>query len=230
MKRIYFLSILLLSFCTISKGQYRFEVGGQYGGNFYLGDGNPSYPFMELNQQYGGLFRVLISPRYALKFNAYYGTINGSTTLSSNVLPFQQQYAFSKKFWDIGMNFEYNFLPLSTAKGETNYKFTPFIFTGFGMTMLFGGSNGLVNTPNIPFGGGVKWKVFEFLTLGAEIGMRKMFIDDMDVYNSSVDVLNNPYDLNGSILINNDYYTCIGVFAAFSIFKRKWHCGSMGYY
>jgi hypothetical protein len=230
MLRIYFVLILFLSFCTFSKGQYRLEVGGAYGGVFYLGDGNPSYPFLNIDDYYGGIIKVIISPRYALKFNVLYGTTKGSTDFTSNVLPFNFTDAFSKPIWDIGMNFEYNFFPLSTNKGETNYTFTPYLFTGFGVTMYTNKYYTFVSQPNIPFGGGVKWKVLEYLTLGAEIGMRKLFVDDLDVENIGLSSLDDPYKLNGSIFINNDYYTCVGIFATISIFKRKWHCGSASFY
>jgi hypothetical protein len=229
MNRLILVIIVWISFCSIGNGQYRMAFGAAGGGNFYLGDGNPSYPFLQVQEQYGGLLRFYLSPRYALKINGYYGTLNGSTKYSSNYLPNDAQYAFSKKFWDIGLNLEYNFFPLSIAKGETNYTFTPYIYTGFGMTLLPGGNNGMVTAPHFPFGGGVKWKVFENLTLGAEIGIRKMFTDQLDTYNAG-DVLNDPYNLNGSSIINNDYYTCFGFFATISIFKHKWRCSSMGTY
>lgn len=229
MNRFFLVIITLVSFCSIGYSQYRIEIGGAYGGNSYLGDGNPSYPFLQVQDQYGGLARVLISPRYALKFSALYGTMNGSTKYSSNILPGFANYAFSRNYWDIGVHLEYNFFPLSNAEMGEFYDFTPYIFTGFGITTLFGGANGVVNAPHLPFGGGVKWKPLEFLTLGAEIGMRKMFTDELDTYNTG-DVLNNPYNFETSTLINNDYYLCFGIFAAISIFKHRWNCGSVGYH
>lgn len=226
-----FISVIFIwiTFCSLSYGQYKMQIGAAYGGNFYLGDGNPSYPFLQIQDQYGGLVRILVSPRYAVKVNVYYGSMNGSTKYSSNVLPGNANYTFSKNFWDIGVDLEYNFLPLSNEKGETNFKFTPYIFSGLGFTLLTGGSNGLVVAPHLPFGGGVKWKVRENITLGAELGMRKMFTDELDTY-SAGDILNDPYKLNGSSIINNDYYTCFGIFATISLFKQQWNCGSMGYY
>lgn len=225
MKRLLVIIFSGIIFCSTNFAQYRIEIGANYGGNSYLGDGNPSYPFLQVQDQYGGLVRVLISPRYAFKFNVLYGTINGSTKYTANVLPLNAQYAFTKNFWDIAMNLEYNFFPLSNLKGETVYNFTPYIYSGFGMTVITGGNS----LPHLPFGGGVKWKPVEWLTLGSEIGLRKMFTDELDTY-SPTDVLNDPYNLNGSMWINNDYYLCFGVFAAVSLFKRKWKCGSMGYF
>lgn len=229
MNRIISVTVILITFCSFSYGQYRMQFGGTYGGNFYLGDGNPSYPFLQVQDQYGGLARVLISPRYALKLGVQYGTLNGSTKYASNVLPGNAEYAFSKNFWDLGLNLEYNFFPLTDAMGERNYEFTPYIFTGFGFTLLTGGNNGMVVAPHFPFGGGVKWEVLENVTLGAELGLRKMFTDELDTYNAG-DVLNDPYNLNGSSMINNDYYMCFGIFATISLFKHQWSCGNMGTY
>ncbi len=224
------ITILLAAFCgNIATAQYRMEVGGSYGGNFYLGDGNPSYPFLNVNDQYGALIRMLITPRYALKFSGVYGTMSGSTAFSSNFLPFGAQFLFKKQFWDMGATLEYNFFPLTNEKGERPYYLTPYIMGGGGMTILLGALSGTAYEPNFQFGGGVKWKPWENVTIGAEIGMRKMFTDQLDTF-TPLDALNDPYNLNGSILINNDYYTCFGIFAAVSLFKRKWHCGNYGTY
>lgn len=222
MKKTLFVLIGFLIFCSVAKSQYRLEIGGYYGGNIYLGDAAPTLP-TSIRSGYGGLVRVNLNSRYAIKAFGYYGSLAAQINKYSNIPGYVPDLTFNNKLWDLGGHLEYSFFPMNTDSYGVVYHASPYIFVGSGLTIA--SSPVPLYLPNMSFGLGVKWRIFDFMTVGAEWGLRKMFSDRLD---SSLPPfrLNNPYGLNSSKLINNDYYSTVGVFATINLWKYKWKCGS----
>jgi len=203
MKRIPFVVVLLWFFSLPVMGQFaRSEVGVFGGVSYYVGDLNPSKHFLLSKPAVGIIYRYNISPRFAIKINGIYGTLQGNDAISkANV---QRNLSFKSYVTDISVQVELNFLKYIT--GHEKYKFSPYIFTGVSLfnfnpkAELDGrwyelqsmGTEGQGTTlPNvskrysltnvaIPFGLGVKYSPASFLCIGFEWGLRKTFTDYID--------------------------------------------------
>lgn len=203
MKKFVLLFWLLLLMNLPLTAQYaRSEVGVFGGVSYYVGDLNPSKHFLLSKPAFGIIYRYNISPRFAIKVNGLYGTIEGSDAISKTNL--KRNLSFKSYVTDISAQLELNFLKYIT--GHEKYKWSPYIFAGVSMfntnprAQIDGkwyalqalGTEGQGTTlPDvnkrysltnfaIPFGLGIKYSPVSFLCIGAEWGLRKTFTDYMD--------------------------------------------------
>ncbi|MFA8300442.1 MAG: DUF6089 family protein [Hyphomicrobiales bacterium] len=173
------------------------EIGGFAGVSYYLGDINPDIHFAQSHPAFGGLVRLNLNNRFALRVNGYFGEVSGDDQKRKYIEG--RNLKFNSKITDIAATVEFNFLEYYTGS-ITNY-FTPYIFGGIGIIMFnpeadgqnlrnLGTEGQLVGfdgrsrynktTLAIPFGFGVKYSINKKLCLGFEWGMRKTFTDYID--------------------------------------------------
>ncbi len=234
MKKTAFVLIGFLIFCSVTKSQYRLEIGGSFGGNVYLGDVTPTLPD-NIDLGYGALVRINLDSRYAIKIRGSreYFNVNPDKNYSNIRKTFRDPVtetnfillppARRNELWDFGGDLEYSFFPMNTDSYGTVYRVSPYVFAGSGFSILV--SDAPLYLPNFAFGLGVKWRVLDFVTLGAEWKLKKFFSDKLET-GLPLSRMNNPYGLNDSNLINNDYISTIGIFATINLWKYKWKCGS----
>lgn len=210
-RKYIFLPILLIisSLYTIqlnAQDDYKYEIGGMAGINFYMGDANKMKYFNDIGPVFGGVFRYNMDLRWSLKTNLLMGHISGDTRNSKNAFPFGQQKSFKRMFWDVGSQIEFNFFNYSDQFAYLGAKrFTPYVFTGVGITMG-SGKKGFFDV-NIPFGVGAKYKLKERLNIGFEFSFRKLFSDSFDVTDRGGFQLDNPYNIKSSTFKNKDWYS-----------------------
>lgn len=219
----FFLRILLTfllagSFTVLPAQEYKYEIGGMFGGAFYMGDANKNSFFKGINPALGGVFRYNANFRWAIKANLTWGKVSGSTTDQLNVFPNNEEASFSRNFVDMGGQVEFNFFPYSDKYAYSGAKrFSPYIFTGIGLTVAPGGGNSFFG-PNIPLGVGAKYKLKNRINLGFEFSFRKLFGDGFDVTNHENAFLDNPYHISSSFFKNKDWYS-------FMLFSVTWDFG-----
>ncbi len=214
LKQIVALLAILFSGIRVN-AQYRYEVGALVGGTFYMGDANPSRLFGDVSGLYGALARYNINYRTALKANVFKGTLAGSVDANSPDFPgVINDLTFATSFWEIGLNMEYNFFPYTRENEPKASPISPYIYAGAGVTL----ANSVAF--NIPFGVGVKYLLTPRINVGAELGMRKLFTDNVE----DIGELDDPDNVKGSVFINNDYYSTFGFFVTIGISKREWKC------
>ena len=205
-KIILILTVILLSISIYAQRRMdsRHELGALLGVSYYLGDLNPSSPFLNSHPAIGLIYRYNINYHWTFKFNGYYGKISGDDANNPDTKWKYRNLNFESELVDIGAQLELNFLKYMT--GSKKYKFSPFIFGGisifhFNPKASFGGKTyelqrmgtegqGTTAYPDrekysltavaIPFGIGVKWSVSNSICLGFEWGMRKTFTDYID--------------------------------------------------
>jgi len=137
------------------------------------------------------------------------------------------QAEFKRNFWDVGLQLELNFFKYGYEWWDRDiYYHTPYILIGPGLG-IYQGMDGNAFAPNLTFGVGYKYKVFERLNIGVEWSMRKLFRDDFDVTDVSNEFLDNPYGVKKSRIKNNDWYSCAFVFVTFDIIRKKGQCNEM---
>ena len=194
---------LIVLFILITLGsKAQLEVVLFAGGSFYMGDLNPSIPFLQTNIAYGGLARYNLNSRWTIKVNLYKGILTGDDKVSG-FLP-ERSLKFKSSIWEFGGVMEFNFLPYFT--GSLKNFWTPYLFGGIGLLYnrpkigrtdlrdygtegQYGGGEldeGVVREKysyynlSIPFGFGVKYSFSKRIAASIEWGMRKTFTDYID--------------------------------------------------
>lgn len=213
------LAVIMLMIATLMAAQaqeYRFEVGGALGMSGYLGDSNNANLLKKPGYVAGGLFRYIINSRMALKANLLTAKISGNSANLANTYPDAQTYAFSSQLYDLGAQFEFNFLNYGIGSKYLKLKrISPYLTLGVGATLATG--DGDAFTLNVPMGVGVKYKLGERLNIGLEFTMRKAFSDKLDGLK----------DLNGitsGFAKNTDWYSFTMISITYEFSKRCRTC------
>ncbi len=214
-------STMLVMLCalgaTAQELEYKMELGGMFGGSFYLGDANYSSLYKNTGLAIGAMGRYNINPRQALKFNITSGKISGNAKELDNKFPDieGQQWEFDNSVWDVGCQYELHFWGYGTGKGYKGTKrLAPYIQFGLGATI---GND--VFTMNIPLGVGVKYKLRERLNVGIDWTMRFSLSDDLDG-------ISDPYSIKGGMMKNKDSYSFTMVYISYDLFPRYRKCNN----
>lgn len=222
----YSILIIILSLCSISinaQDDYKYEVGGFAGINFYMGDANKTKLFNDIGPTVGGIFRYNFDLRWSLKSNLLMGHISGDTKHFNNAFPFENQTSFKRWFGEVGTQIEFNFFSYSNDFQYLGAKrFTPYVFTGVGFT--FGAGKKTFFDANIPLGIGLKYKLKERLNLGFEFSFRRLFSDSFDVTEKGDFQLDDPYKIKSSVFKNKDWYALTMVSITWNFGARPCPC------
>lgn len=230
--------VLLLSFSCLmnSSAQDRVEIGGFLGSSYYLGDLNPGTQFRNSHFAFGGIGRYVFTDRVVVKATAILGGLSGEYPRKNVRLveSSTDSYSFHRKVFDVAAMLEYNFLSYD-HQFMSNTTFTPYVTFGLASTTYRRYSNDInsrdekpVFVLSLPFGLGVKYKLTDWIRVGAEWTYRKTFVDDLDVdsYNNSVNPAD-PYGFNEEGGVNNnDWYSFAGIYVTFNLFRRNSECNS----
>lgn len=216
MKKLAVIMLMIATLMAAQAQEYRFEAGGALGMSGYLGDANNANLLKKPGYVAGGLFRYIINSRMALKANLLTAKISGNSANLANTYPDAQTYAFSSQLYDLGAQFEFNFLNYGIGSKYLKLKrISPYLTLGVGATLATG--DGDAFTLNVPMGVGVKYKLSERLNIGLEFTMRKTFSDELDGLK----------DLNGitsGFAKNTDWYSFTMISITYEFSKRCRTC------
>ncbi len=183
----------------------------------YMGDANKTKPFSGLKPAGGVIFRYNKNFRWAYKADFAIGNVSGDTEKSGNIFPYGENVSFNRTFFELGGQIEFNFFSYSDKYAYLGTKkFSPYIFTGLGITGATGEKSffGM----NLPLGVGLKYKIRDRLNLGFEFSFRKLFGDSFDQTKKDGFALNDPYNIKSSFLKNKDWYSL-------TVFSLTWDFG-----
>ena len=196
MKKITLIMMMVLAGLGI-QAQKTMEVGVLGGGSYYIGDLNPSVPFLLTKPAYGLVARLNLDSRWTVKLSGFRGKIAGDDNIS-NAREYRD-LKFESDITDVSAVIEFNFFNYIT--GSTRNFLTPYIFGGVGMLMFKPEADGVslrelgtegqnigfddrspYNTTQLvlPFGIGFKYSLNKRLGLAFEWGVRKTFTDYID--------------------------------------------------
>ncbi|MBU8892668.1 MAG: outer membrane beta-barrel protein [Bacteroidales bacterium] len=218
MKRNLLLFLLLFS-TNLLISQSRTELGITLGTSYYQGDINNSRLFYSPSMTYGIIVKYNLNNYLSTRVKGFYGKLGGSDYDFSEIENQLRGASFSTSFIDLSASIEFSFLPYTSSgyiKKNKN-RFAPYMFIGIGGNFLFS-SEGFENPVTIPFGLGIKYNIFERLTLGLEWSYRKTFTDEIDGVLNVQDVDNTP------VIHNDDWYSLCGVFVTYKLFRDKIDC------
>lgn len=213
-------------FATAQEEEYRMELGGMIGGSFYMGDANWSKPFKDMKLAGAIVARQLFNPHMAIKYDFAVAGIGGDTRDFDNHYPGDAHTSFSRVLFDIGAQFEYNFLAYGTGGGyKSTKRVTPYITGGIGLTFAPAPAD-FVGALNFPLGVGVKWKAMQRLNVGLEFTFRFSMTDKLDVTNNEGLRLNDPYNIKSRGIKNKDTYSFVTLFVTYDLLPKRGICNN----
>ncbi len=232
----YFIVLIIAITSVISaNSQSRVEVGVRSGISYYMGDLNPQNQFNNPGYQVGGLLRYNYSDRIAFKATGSLININFAYPDNNIVLPAGDvNYSGNRHILEFTGETELNFLSYDHPFIKKT-KFTPYLTLGLGTSIYKrintddeNSSKEIVFILSLPFGIGLKYKINDWIRVGAEWSFRKTFVDDLDYLGNREDVKpDDPYGFGNTSKINNtDIYSFAGVMVTFNLIRRKTECKS----
>jgi hypothetical protein len=142
-----------------------------------------------------------------LRINFLYGKLGVDESKSPEVLRQARQYKFSGDMIELAALYEYDFFDFRDIDGK--YYMSPYLYGGLGLN-TFVSTDVSANFASIPFGVGVKFRLFEGWNIGAEAGARKNFTDKLDGFSNQ--------DLIGTGM-NTDWHYHLGVNLSYTFYS-----------
>ncbi len=218
------------------------DVGIFGGVAMYIGDFNESNLLYNSKPLAGLLYRYNINPYFAIRGQAGYARVEGSSLDYYGDLPgfpTGSGMAFDRSMVMVDGIFEVNFLPYAPLEMRRRNVFSPYLALGIGANFM--GSNSYNNNPRldvaantypeiygkpgetfkqsiifeIPIGLGVKFSPARRLTLAGEWTFKKMFYDYVDGFTNR--------GSESFSLINDDWVHTITLSLTYR-FASNWRC------
>lgn len=217
------LGVFLLCF-TMSITAQTYEIGLFGGGSNMIGDVGRTNYILPSDIAFGGIFKWNKSKRYAWRASVYRGSFTADDSKSSIPSRQQRAYKMENSITEYSVGLEFNFVEYNLHK--LGPAFTPYLYTGFTyfrydfqyfdalQVQDIGQKDGSFA---IPMTVGAKYRLNQFLILGAEIGARYTFTDNLDASNPEG---SNFEQFRFGNILSDDWY----VFSGFTLtytFGRK---------
>jgi hypothetical protein len=189
--------------------EHTIEIGPTIGSSFYLGDANGTW-FKNSQLVSGGVIRYPLNTRFAVSVEALAGNFSGQYIDNNGV-----QQSFKNPYFFTSAHVEFNFFSYDkydvTLESST---INPYILGGIGIVTYQSA------TPVLSGGLGIKFKLSDRIDLNCQWTMNKAFADNLE----GIDQLNNPYRLNKSPFLNNDYFSELSISLTFAFFTQRCPC------
>jgi Domain of unknown function (DUF6089) len=202
MKKLLLAALLLPLF---SQAQWNVNLFGGFSN--YNGDlQSQVYTTQQAFLSFGAGIQYDLNPHFSLLSNLTYGKVGASDSYSHLADLRARNLSFQTDIGEWNVLFEYNLLDLRSHKitpyvfvGAAVYHFNPYAYDTTGKKVylrpLSTEGEGLPQYPGrkeyaltqmaIPFGGGIKFRITDRVTLAYEIGVRKLFTDHLDDVSNS---------------------------------------------
>ncbi|WP_224488800.1 type IX secretion system protein PorG [Robertkochia flava] len=222
--RTLLVAILLCTTGLVNAQTY--ELGAFLGGSNYIGDVGSDY-FIRPNQPaFGGLGKWNLSSRYAYRLSVIYTELRGDDAESTNAARLERDLSFKNKALEVSLGMEFNFVEFDLH--DFSKPFTPYIYGGVSVLMhedLYytattnaeAVADGSRSTFAIPMALGAKGKVGQHWVLGAELGARYSFSNNLDGSNPSGNV--NSAERFGNVY-SNDWFVFTGVTLTYTFIRK----------
>jgi len=223
---LYFMRTVLVVFFLmmgIAQGQ-TYEIGAFAGGLNNIGDVGRTNYLLPSGVAFGGIFKWNKSKRYAWRGSVYYGNFTADDTKSSFTSRQQRGYRMENSVLEFSAGLEFNFVEYNLHK--LGPAFTPYLYTGvtyFRYDFNYFDAQQLQNNGQkdgsfaIPMTVGAKYRLNQFLILGAEIGARYTFTDNLDASNPEG---SNFEQFRFGNILSDDWYVFSGITLTYT-FGRK---------
>jgi len=202
MKKLFLAALLLPLF---SQAQWNVNLFGGFSN--YNGDlQSQVYTTQQAFLSFGAGIQYDLNPHFSLLSNLTYGKVGASDSYAHQADLRARNLSFQTAIGEWNVLVEYNLFDLRSHKitpyvfaGAAVYHFNPYAYDTTGKKVylrpLSTEGEGLAQYPDrkeyaltqmaIPFGGGIKFRITDRVTLAYEIGVRKLFTDHLDDVSNS---------------------------------------------
>jgi hypothetical protein len=225
MKQIFI--YISLIFCALSTYGQIHELGVFAGGINYIGDVGPATYIAPNKPAIGILYKWNRSSRHALRFSYYQGDLQAKDVESAVPSRKARGYAFENKVKEFSLGLEFNFMAFDLH--DTKKKVTPYVFTGINYfiydEIFIANRKSYLDYQSsafaLPMVLGVKANIFENFVVGAEVGARYTFTDNLDGSNPENENFKNWRFGN---LNSNDWYVFSGITLTYTFGQNPCFC------
>jgi hypothetical protein len=227
MTRFFIVAFFIFGFSSLNAQIH--EVGVFLGGSNYIGDiGKMSY--VSPNQPaFGVIYKWNRSPRHSWRFSAVMSQLKANDLDSPDPAKQIRGYSFKNDILEVSAGLEFDFFEFNLHESEP--QFTPYIYTGLsyihynGLFWLTGDTQPRYDAKHdgiaLPMIVGFKGRLSENLVLGAEIGARMAFKDDLDGSNPTNKSLA-PFAFGNTH--SNDWYVFTGITLTYTFGNKPCFC------
>ncbi|MEH6682411.1 MAG: DUF6089 family protein [Sediminicola sp.] len=218
--------VALLVFCCGMLKAQTYEVGVFAGGANNIGDVGRTNYILPSGPAFGGLFKWNKSKRYAWRASILYGEFTADDSKSDISARQQRGLKMDNSVLEASVGLELNFVEYNLHR--LGPAFTPYLYTGLTyfrydyayfdaglLREIEGGQRD--GALAIPMTVGAKARINQFLILGAEIGARYTFTDNLDGSNP---VGSNYEEFAIGNIFSDDWYVFSGLTLTYT-FGRK---------
>ena len=190
----FFLVTLFVSNIAYSQ---QVEVGLNAGGASYMGDFNQYNPVKITGLSAGAFIKVNFDPYWAVGLHYNYGSVKGADSLSKFAQERDRNLSFYTPLNEVSALLHFNFVDIFSPAAKK--RLSPYLFAGVGILLFepktyYQGNEYLLRlyntegqsenykkfTVTIPYGGGVKYRLNEGLTIFGQAGFRSPLTDYID--------------------------------------------------
>ncbi|MGB5508954.1 DUF6089 family protein [Robiginitalea sp.] len=217
------IAVLFLLMTGLARAQ-TYEVGLFAGGANNIGDiGSMNY-IAPSGPAFGALFKWNKSKRYAWRGHVIYGSFTADDAKSDMRSRVQRNLRMEQSVMEFSAGLEFNFVEYNLHK--LGPAFTPYLYTGltyFRYDYNYFDAGRLIDLNQrdgsiaIPMTAGAKLRLNQFLIIGAEIGARYTFTDNLDASNPEGTQFE---DFRLGNVFSDDWYVFSGITLTFT-FGRK---------
>ena len=223
----YLLFYTLLIFCNFNAYSQINELGVFVGGVNYIGDVGPTSYISPNEPAIGILYRWNRSPRHSYRFSYTQGSLTSNDKDSDVPSRNLRGFSFKNSVKEFSAGLEFNFLDFDLHDSKT--KISPYVYSGISyfiydeIYILNNKSNKdyQSSTFAIPMIVGLKGRFFENFIIGAEVGLRYSFTDNLDGSNPKND---NFETLRFGNLNSNDWYVFTGLTLTYTFGQNPCFC------
>ncbi|MEO2053164.1 MAG: DUF6089 family protein [Allomuricauda sp.] len=210
--------------CMFKMTAQTYEIGLFAGGANMIGDVGRTNYLLPSGPAFGGIFKWNKGKRYAWRGSVIYGQVTADDSKSHMQSRQQRGYVVDNSILEFSAGLEINFVEYNLHK--LGPAFTPYLYTGFTYFRYdFNYFDALqvqdINQKDgsfaIPMTVGAKYRLSQFLILGAEIGARYTFTDNLDASNPEG---SNFEEFRFGNILSDDWYVFTGFTLTYT-FGRK---------
>jgi len=228
----YILILILNIFFINASYSQTHELGVFMGGSNFIGDVGSTRFFSPKKLALGGVYKWNRSPRYAWRISGIITNLEMIDRDSEDNGRIQRDYETVKTIGEISAGIEFNFFEFDLHKPGLHQ--TPYLYTGISAAtfkdVYINGQNQLDERVKpaigIPIILGYKLKLNHSFIVGAEIGARFLFTDNLDESDILKEATQSDpqIDIRFGDLNNNDWYVFSGITLTYTFGRRPCYC------
>ena len=209
---------------TTALSAQTYEIGVFAGGTNTIGDVGRTNYILPTGEAYGGVFKWNVRKRYAWRASVLKGSFVADDSKSSKPSRRERGFRVENSVLEYSLGMEFNFVEYNLHK--LGPAFTPYLYTGityfrYDFNYIDAQQVQDINQKDgsfaIPMTVGAKLRLSQFFILGAEIGARYTFTDNLDASNAEG---SNFEEFRFGNIFSDDWYVFSGLTLTYT-FGRK---------